>query len=142
MFQSRNRGSFGFVIEVSISFEVLLVFQEFQSRNRGSFGFKAQLTSRYDPEAIARFNLVIEVLLISRQRVEFQNPLHEFQSRNRGSFDFKDPKCVGNSMFQSRNRGSFNFKLKNANLKGADFSEFQSRNRGSFGFKALTSRMT
>ena len=63
----------------------------FQSRNRGSFDFKA---SRFDGgvgDFDVGFNLVIEVLLISRIR-EFTNftPGELFQSRNRGSFDFKE----------------------------------------------------
>ena len=61
----------------------------FQSRNRGSFDFKCSLSV---PSSMTRvsFNLVIEVLLISR----FVSSLIAakrlmFQSRNRGSFDFK-----------------------------------------------------
>ena len=61
----------------------------FQSRNRGSFGFKLQ-KSKHAPVVIYCFNLVIEVLLVSRNQsiiVELCRP--KFQSRNRGSFGFK-----------------------------------------------------
>ena len=61
------------------------------------------------------FNLVIEVLLISRllagDKVIVQ--LEKFQSRNRGSFDFKRVSITRRCRmcgFQSRNRGSFDFK--------------------------------
>ena len=60
-FQSRNRGSFDFKAELGIQSKTET---EFQSRNRGSFDFK---TSRHRvglPQC-PRFNLVIEVLLIS-----------------------------------------------------------------------------
>ena len=63
----------------------------------------------------SRFNLVIEVLLIS----SFIRPIEltaadMFQSRNRGSFDFKKLRLDDDTEllieFQSRNRGSFDFK--------------------------------
>ena len=65
---------------------------QFQSRNRGSFDFK----EKDKPDGahrlgIRRFNLVIEVLLISSMDLEQYGNLRApwFQSRNRGSFDFK-----------------------------------------------------
>ena len=60
------------------------------------------------------FNLVIEVLFISREsRILARHTTRMFQSRNRGSFDFKREKHVRSTFFagfQSRNRGSFDFK--------------------------------
>ena len=86
----------------------------FQSRNRGSFDFKWHLVRSFCI-VCRRFNLVIEVLLISSQsRLLCQYRGLQFQSRNRGSFDFKSSlifmtnSCT--SWFQSRNRGSFDFK--------------------------------
>ena len=65
---------------------------KFQSRNRGSFDFKPFVSFHAYSYWIGQgFNLVIEVLLISR----FEGHTHTsiakvlFQSRNRGSFDFK-----------------------------------------------------
>ena len=66
-------------------------FCSFQSRNRGSFDFKLAIPckdcfnlERFDFKSfgcsIKRFNLVIEVLLISSQNTS---------TANRGSFDFK-----------------------------------------------------
>ncbi len=139
-FQSRNRGSFDFKFMVvslvyqnscgfNLVIEVLLISSwtnpsnafprgtpMFQSRNRGSFDFKFKfrqanllllyrfnlvievlLISRVPPRgfsmpaAKAGFNLVIEVLLISRpghsRWITYSS--YSFQSRNRGSFDFK-----------------------------------------------------
>ena len=87
-FQSRNRGSFGFKIA---TFTYTMTDEEgFQSRNRGSFGFKStrlsSCRSRYPG-----FNLVIEVLLVSRRGTRGTAGLgiRGFQSRNRGSFGFK-----------------------------------------------------
>ena len=61
----------------------------FQSRNRGSFDFKSTLGAE-STSAGFRFNLVIEVLLISSIMPELiRNFTNLFQSRNRGSFDFK-----------------------------------------------------
>ena len=63
LFQSRNRGSFGFkTYETIDAWEQM---EMFQSRNRGSFGFKynRSLLMETDNEC---FNLVIEVLLVSR----------------------------------------------------------------------------
>ena len=97
----------------------------FQSRNRGSFDFKLQdvetqahrdagfnlvievlLISREDEDGEARvspicFNLVIEVLLISSElKNAYPNTAHiQFQSRNRGSFDFK----AGEPSYQNKN---------------------------------------
>ena len=86
----------------------------FQSRNRGSFDFKSRadmasarvglgfnlvievlLISREKHVIVfdwlaCSFNLVIEVLLISSEGVDADAlPAGLFQSRNRGSFDFK-----------------------------------------------------
>ena len=63
-FQSRNRGSFDFKSR-KLSNNGFNTFW-FQSRNRGSFDFKFTESRRYK-EFNTRFNLVIEVLLISRQ---------------------------------------------------------------------------
>ena len=87
----------------------------FQSRNRGSFDFKR---SRMRPRKAMNlsFNLVIEVLLISREIhvIEISDLALMFQSRNRGSFDFKGLRmrtlADTDLEFQSRNRGSFDFK--------------------------------
>ena len=86
------------------------------------------------------FNLVIEVLLISRILSELANISFalEFQSRNRGSFDFKGGSLnykITLDLFQSRNRGSFDFKLLKLAQKWNSLLMFQSRNRGSFDFK-------
>ena len=114
-----------------------------------------------------RFNLVIEVLLISSldPRAWYWEHSLSFQSRNRGSFDFKyflrqnhvlslyrfnlvievlliSSEVAGFSVvppvkFQSRNRGSFDF--KDSTFMGAMIAFlFQSRNRGSFDFKCIT----
>ena len=73
MFQSRNRGSFGFKIcrpefqsRNRGSFGLCQI-ARFQSRNRGSFGFKQGRPF----QSRNRFNLVIEVLLISSPRTLF-----------------------------------------------------------------------
>ena len=64
LFQSRNRGSFDFK---PASYQGTGTFRMFQSRNRGSFDFKE--FSVYRGESLrSRFNLVIEVLLISRKK--------------------------------------------------------------------------
>ena len=74
------------------------------------------------------FNLVIEVLLISRlvtgnSKTRF---ILAFQSRNRGSFDFKGiydvSASVERKVFQSRNRGSFDFKFHTC-LAGHDWED-------------------
>ena len=62
-FQSRNRGSFDFKIDFWP--EVAIDNFTFQSRNRGSFDFKHVITGTQGNPPF-RFNLVIEVLLISR----------------------------------------------------------------------------
>ena len=63
MFQSRNRGSFDFKAkEMTVSARLLL----FQSRNRGSFDFKSAFYEGRENNEALSFNLVIEVLLISR----------------------------------------------------------------------------
>ena len=61
------------------------------------------------------FNLVIEMLLISRPKLLQQSTtLHMFQSRNRDAFDFKyaalTAVCIRLFSFQSRNRDAFDFK--------------------------------
>ncbi len=63
-----------------------------------------------------RFNLVIEILMISRAiaagRVERQD--FKFQSRNRDTYDFKHPTELARQnpviLFQSRNRDTYDFK--------------------------------
>ena len=62
-FQSRNRGSFDF--KVIKSLPAVPFKTPFQSRNRGSFDFKKSQTEVAILEK-SSFNLVIEVLLISR----------------------------------------------------------------------------
>ena len=139
-FQSRNRGSFDFkdFQSTSTAYHHL----KFQSRNRGSFDFKSSLNI---PSEITTecFNLVIEVLLISRKgaRLNTSPCFTTFQSRNRGSFDFK-ARYLGISekmmfSFQSRNRGSFDFKVFGGGIVERRRSKFQSRNRGSFDFKPI-----
>ena len=87
-----------------------------------------------------RFNLVIEVLLVSSftERAIISAIADSFQSRNRGSFGFKTETPTSPAsqpaLFQSRNRGSFGFKDNSAIVSKTDI-KFQSRNRGSFGFK-------
>ena len=63
----------------------------FQSRNRGSFDFKVTEKKETQMPTGTRFNLVIEVLLISSSSVLNLSlcQTSAFQSRNRGSFDFK-----------------------------------------------------
>ena len=65
--------------------------QMFQSRNRGSFDFKGYTPLHRIAKPTIRFNLVIEVLLISRAYKDTVLGCADllFQSRNRGSFDFK-----------------------------------------------------
>ena len=111
----------------------------FQSRNRGSFDFKSAPTVRL-PKTPKRFNLVIEILLISRATLTLSTTDTDirFQSRNRGSFDFKSTKFgiqLQEIEFQSRNRGSFDFKPNAYTLPAINNIKFQSRNRGTFGFK-------
>ena len=110
-FQSRNRGSFDFKSNDRGGKE--WDSYKFQSRNRGSFDFKPEERLR-SMVALIGFNLVIEVLLISRNlRDDGGEGANKFQSRNRGSFDFKLPaELVYHALasFQSRNRGSFDFK--------------------------------
>ena len=65
---------------------------------------------------IRRFNLVIEILLISSMTGKAGDYLvTEFQSRNRDTFDFKFLKqiwhCFLRQRFQSRNRDTFDFKV-------------------------------
>ena len=89
----------------------------FQSRNRGSFGFKGKCTKTTPLLVNYRFNLVIEVLLVSRASPSYHRSIaYQFQSRNRGSFDFK--------------RGGFN-------MTEVEGHEFRSRNRGSFDFRCF-----
>ena len=68
------------------------------------------------------FNLVIEVLLISRPPAD-DNPM---------------PLAI---VFQSRNRGSFDFKFKRQTFAWRWNAMFQSRNRGSFDFKISTKQL-
>ena len=88
----------------------------FQSRNRGSFDFK-RTPSHHRSMSHSRFNLVIEVLLISSAC-----PNDEIDSC-RSSFNLvievllisslsisMTPPCEKSNAFQSRNRGSFDFK--------------------------------
>ena len=86
LFQSRNRGTCRFKLEnYGQTFHVVL----FQSRNRGTCRFKPMnLSSR--AYRLTSFNLVIEVLVVSR-RVEHGQHTHclSFQSRNRGTCRFK-----------------------------------------------------
>ena len=65
MFQSRNRGAFGFKFDLTVEDPNIFDITAFQSRNRGAFGFKdtVELT----------FTIVVTA----------------FQSRNRGAFGFK-----------------------------------------------------
>ena len=115
MFQSRNRGSFDFKVRCVLTMPRQFKFQSrnrgsfdfkemmprwkqspsstFQSRNRGSFDFKRRKNIT-TIQRLSGFNLVIEVLLISRKttyRHQYRPRLLnvQFQSRNRGSFDFK-----------------------------------------------------
>ena len=86
-FQSRNRGAF--------DFKALVCTDEahrgmFQSRNRGAFDFKCREHILFCIAALS-FNLVIEVLLISRYyQVTADRESVWFQSRNQGAFDFKN----------------------------------------------------
>ena len=88
-----------------------------------------------------RFNLVIEVLLISRTR---GNPRYveadQFQSRNRGSFDFKAGLL---HEMHLNSLGSFNLVIEvllissvSRRINNLEQIQFQSRNRGSFDFKS------
>ena len=118
----------------------------FQSRNRGSFDFKltAKLGINHSTQG---FNLVIEVLLISRFLYGFSNHIRGSRfnlvievlliSSQYLTWKYVDQ---GNLMFQSRNRGSFDFKLSSTNSSICPCSAFQSRNRGSFDFKEETPR--
>ena len=112
----------------------------FQSRNRGSFDFK-RLCGCSNPTRIWSFNLVIEVLLISR--VVWSG----ISAKASGGFNLVIEVLLISSLkqgcryyqvesqFQSRNRGSFDFKPKSASSVVKGISMFQSRNRGSFDFK-------
>ena len=63
-FQSRNRGSYGFKISTSDKHSIAY---KFQSRNRGSYGFKFRDKFASLAGANSSFNLVIEVLMVSRR---------------------------------------------------------------------------
>ena len=120
MFQSRNRGSFGFKYASVIASDTGEA--QFQSRNQGSFDFKWQ----------------------RQERQRWADTM--FQSRNRGSFGFKKitrywlSDAEQAERFQSRNRGSFGFKFSPL-FNDNEFILFQSRNRGSFGFKGTPSEV-
>ena len=90
MFRSRNRVAFSFRQTMEVVGDDKL--ELFRSRNRGSFDFKSAPTVRL-PKTPKRFNLVIEILLISRATLTLSTTDTDirFQSRNRGSFDFKSP---------------------------------------------------
>ena len=81
----------------------------FQSRNRGAFGFKyvhIPLQEEHLLQELKGFNLVIEVLLVSSQVGVFfyrGRILGQFQSRNRGAFGFKPSRC---KLFRGRYRVS------------------------------------
>ena len=70
-FPSHNRGSFNFKRE---DYEHRADVFLFRSRNRGSFGFKHSKTARSCKHS-SRFNLVIEVLLVSRNTTGNVPPL-------------------------------------------------------------------
>ena len=112
----------------------------FQSRNRGSFDFKAESNRavQYPHEC---FNLVIEVLLISRQRCTRTN--HEYCGFNL----VIEVLLISRSRWQTRSQettlDSFNLVIE-VLLISSQYREvadndyntlFQSRNRGSFDFK-------
>ncbi len=112
---------------------------KFQSRNRGSFDFKwksAYCVQKWE----SRFNLVIEVLLISSPfTLTGEVRTDKFQSRNRGSFDFKSVRTYRTSRLH---HGCFNLVIEvllisslESGTAVANFGMFQSRNRGSFDFK-------
>ena len=66
-FQSRNRGSYRFK-DITLAIDSTSP-QKFQSRNRGSYRFKA-FVIRHRVSERCCFNLVIEVLIVSRLPVE------------------------------------------------------------------------
>ena len=145
MFQSRNRGSFLIKNLVRLHHQPMQ-HGEFQSRNRGSFLIK-QPTFKMRLMSKASFNLVIEVLFLSRlSTMDVYVGFFAFQSRNRGSFLIKKnerEQLVHASIteFQSRNRGSFLIK-KDLNACRCFSFEFQSRNRGSFLIKNFSANMS
>ena len=84
----RNRGSFGFK-RTAFGHGDPNEQRVFSSRNRGSFGFKYPSSPAWKL-IIRRFNLVIEVLLISSLLFVPRRACYIlFQSRNQDSFDFK-----------------------------------------------------
>ena len=93
MFQSRNRGSFGFKQTRSVHYTRQPSHQCF------NLVIEVLLVSRRNPDPRKRygagFNLVIEVLLVSSSE-QTLSPVScsQFQSRNRGSFGFKKIRCV------------------------------------------------
>ena len=164
-FQSRNRGSFDFKFTLTTAINTGSR-SVFQSRNRGSFDFKLDdhIRKSMTPK---RFNLVIEVLLISSLfLVIFSHSPDKFQSRNRGSFDFKilfylsarapiagfnlviEVLLISRIWFEfiteTGCRESFNLVIEvlliSSTFTNPDLhavSSFQSRNRGSFDFKLI-----
>ena len=98
------------------------------------------LEVRHQPRGIHRFNLVIEVLLISSAAGldADQTESALFQSRNRGSFDFKNktafPQC---DICTGFNLVIEVLLISSSSVpsSGLILSKFQSRNRGSFDFK-------
>ena len=119
MFQSRNRDTFDFKSGsgwlhghsgscFNLVIEILLISRHnsqqigsisrilFQSRNRDTFDFKRRSTATQPKSKQHRFNLVIEILLISRNNTThlLLNNRQTFQSRNRDTFDFKNARPV------------------------------------------------
>ena len=113
----------------------------FQSRNRGSFHFKNTYSVRMNKVGTC-FNLVIEVLFISRLKIcRSATGICSFQSRNRGSFHFKCSVTVrysvplGDSCFNLVIEVLFISSKKTPCPARDGHRMFQSRNRGSFHFK-------
>ena len=107
LFQSRNRDAFRFKLGGDRG--IIGGIAWFQSRNRDAFRFKDTEIHRDGHDGFRGFNLVIEMLFVSRVRRVTLNPALEwFQSRNRDAFRFKRLKVL----WRARLDSSFNLVIE------------------------------
>ena len=89
----------------------------FQSRNRDACHFRAEVHQPAQHHVQSRFNLAIEMLVISGDvsSVSRKTSVSPFQSRNRDACHFRCPtsSCSSSSgLFQSRNRDACHFRSR------------------------------
>ena len=88
LFRSRHRGSFE--VKGEFDMDCVKIAGTFRSRHRGSFDFKSRPMPISRINLPFRFDLVIEVLLVSSHvHIVKNRALDMFRSRHRGSFGFK-----------------------------------------------------